>query len=442
MIVIIGNGVSGITAARYIRKQSDEPITIISEESTYFFSRTALMYVYMGHMKFEHTQPYEPHFWERNNIDLLHTRVVSVDTKQKSLKLENQEEFKYSKLILATGSKPNKFGWKGENAKRVSGLYSKQDLESIEMYSNGLKTAAVVGGGLIGVELAEMFLSRNIHVHFIVRETFFWNSVLPEEDAQFVMNHLSKHHGLTMHYDEELEEILTNSENEAIGIQTKNGDRIDCQFVGLTTGVTPNIDFLKSSNIETNRGILINRKFETSIADVYAIGDCAEFSNPIEGRKSIEQTWYTGKIMGEIVAKNIVGKSETYQPGVWFNSAKFFDLEYQTYGSVSNQLSDEHDEFIYTNTKENILLHFVFEKETKLFIGVNNFGMRLRHQVFNEWLLTNSTIHHVLTNLKSANFDPEFYSKYENDIIDQFNTIFGTSIIAEKAKWWQKLISN
>ena len=157
MIVIIGNGVSGITAARYIRKQSDEPITIISEESTYFFSRTALMYVYMGHMKFEHTQPYEPHFWERNNIDLLHTRVVSVDTKQKSLKLENQEEFKYSKLILATGSKPNKFGWKGENAKRVSGLYSKQDLESIEMYSNGLKTAAVVGGGLIGVELAEMF---------------------------------------------------------------------------------------------------------------------------------------------------------------------------------------------------------------------------------------------------------------------------------------------
>ena len=70
MIIIIGNGISGVTAARNIRKKSDEPITIISAESKYFFSRTALMYVYMGHMKFEHTQPYEPHFWEKNRIEL------------------------------------------------------------------------------------------------------------------------------------------------------------------------------------------------------------------------------------------------------------------------------------------------------------------------------------------------------------------------------------
>ena len=69
-IVIIGNGITGITAARTIRKNSDHEITVVSGETDYFFSRTALMYVYMGHMKFEHTQPYENWFWEKNRINL------------------------------------------------------------------------------------------------------------------------------------------------------------------------------------------------------------------------------------------------------------------------------------------------------------------------------------------------------------------------------------
>ena len=70
-IVIIGNGVAGVTAARHIRKNSNKRIIIISAETDYFFSRTALMYVYMGHMKFEHIKPYEDWFWEKNRIELL-----------------------------------------------------------------------------------------------------------------------------------------------------------------------------------------------------------------------------------------------------------------------------------------------------------------------------------------------------------------------------------
>ena len=87
-VVIIGNGISGVTAARHIRKRSDYRITIISAESDYFFSRTALMYVYMGHMKFEHTQPYENWFWKKNRIDLVLDRVEQVDYDNKTLKLE------------------------------------------------------------------------------------------------------------------------------------------------------------------------------------------------------------------------------------------------------------------------------------------------------------------------------------------------------------------
>ena len=373
MIVIIGNGISGVTAARHIRKRSDAPITIISAESKYFFSRTALMYVYMGHMKFEHTQPYEPHFWKENNIQLVQDYVEGIDAKSKKLTLRNGDDLNYSELIIASGSKPNKFGWTGQDAEGVRGLYSKQDLEYIEARSSGIKTAVVIGGGLIGIEMVEMFLSRNIEVHFLVREKHFWDGVLPQQDAEFIMEHIEKHHGLHMHYASELDEILTDDSNTAIGIRTKAGDEIACQFVGLTVGVSPNIDFIKSSGVETNRGILINEFFETSEQNIYAIGDCAEFREPLEGRRPIEQVWYTGRIMGETLAKNLTGERSAYNPGHWFNSAKFFDIEYQTYGVVMNRLTEGHDEFVYRHAKDDVLLHFVFEKESRKFCGHQQF---------------------------------------------------------------------
>ena len=104
-IVIIGNGVSGITAARHIRKQTDDhQITVISSETDHFFSRTALMYIYMGHMKYEHTKPYEDWFWEKNRISLMRDHVHSVDTDKKTLQLKNLNEVEFDILIVATGS--------------------------------------------------------------------------------------------------------------------------------------------------------------------------------------------------------------------------------------------------------------------------------------------------------------------------------------------------
>ena len=87
-IVIIGNGISGVTAARHIRKQCNHKITIISSETKHFFSRTALMYIYMGHMKYEHTKPYEDSFWKKNNIELIQGYVNNIDFDKKNLHLE------------------------------------------------------------------------------------------------------------------------------------------------------------------------------------------------------------------------------------------------------------------------------------------------------------------------------------------------------------------
>ena len=334
-IVIIGNGIAGVTTARHIRKlDSKVEIMIVSAETKYFFSRTALMYIYMGHMKFEHTKPYEDSFWKKNRIDLCFGKVEKIDFESKKLSLDIGKTITYDSLVLAVGSKPNMFGWKGQDLPGVQGLYSCQDLELMEKNTKGIKSAVIVGGGLIGVEMAEMLLSRNIEVHFLIRENHFWGNVLSKNEAELIASHMVNNHGVDLKFNSSLAEITSGSDGRANGVITESGEKIECQFVGLTAGVSANIGFLKNTKLETNRGVLVNSYLRTNKPDVYALGDCAEFKVAPPGRRAIEQVWYTGRMMGETLAKTLTGEPKEYLPGYWFNSAKFFDIEYQTYGWV------------------------------------------------------------------------------------------------------------
>ncbi len=432
-IVIIGNGISGITAARHLRKQSDHDITVISAESEYFWSRTALMYIYMGHMKKEHTQPYENWFWKKNKINLIHDYVKSVNHENKKLKLDKKGDLIYDVLILATGAKPNKFGWPGQDLEGVSGMVSQQDLEYIEKYTKNIDRGVIVGGGLIGVELAEMLASRKINVSMLVREEQFWNNVLPEQEANLIGNHIKEHH-VDLRLQSELKEIVADENGRVKAVLTGDGKEIPCQFVGLTAGVHPNIEMVKESGIECGRGILVNEYLETSIPNVYAIGDCAERRTPVPGRVPIEQVWYTGRMMGEVVAKTICGEKTEYLPGHWFNSAKFFDIEYQTYGRVWNKLKENESEFYWEHGSGKIAMHFIYATDTKKFLGVNSFGIRLRHETFDQWLKEEADIYTVLENLRAANFDPEFYKRYEVEVADAFNSQHSERQVSVKGK--------
>jgi NAD(P)H-nitrite reductase large subunit len=432
-IVIIGNGISGITAARHIRKMSGHKITVISSETDHFFSRTALMYIYMGHMKYEHTKPYEDWFWKKNNIDLLKDHVVEINTDQKELALKDWGKLNYDILIVSTGSKPNKFGWPGQDLKGVQGLYSFQDLENMELYTKNISRAVIVGGGLIGIEMAEMLLSRNIQVTFLVRESSFWNGILPKDESAMINRHIRRHH-VDLRLETELKEILADNKGWAKAVITSTGEEIPCQFVGLTAGVTPNIDFIKSSKIQTDRGVLVNKYFETNIADVYAIGDCAQFESPLPGRKAIEQVWYTGRMHGETVAQTICGQKTAYNPGPWFNSAKFFEIEYQVYGDIKNHIPDNEEHLFWEHPNGEKSIRIVYEKNSKKLLGVNLMGIRYRHEVCEQWLRRGATIGEVIRNLKKANFDPEFFKEYEEELVKLYNKRFPGDRIQSASK--------
>ena len=442
-IVIIGNGISGVTTARHIRKLSDKKITIISAETDHFFSRTALMYIYMGHMKYEHTKPYEDYFWKKNRIDLKRAFVQIVDHANKQLQFADGSSMSYDKLVLAVGSKPNKFGWPGQDLKGVQGMYSKQDLDMLEKNApdnEACKRAVIVGGGLIGIELAEMLHSRDIPVTFLVRENSFWSGVLPEGESAMLNRHIKSNH-IDLRLGTNLKEILPDENGHVRAVViAETGEELPCTVVGLTAGVSPNIDFLKISGIELGRGIKVNPMLETNIPDIYAIGDCAEQHEGINGRRPIEAVWYTGRMMGETVAQTICGNPLAYNPGHWFNSAKFIDIEYQTYGWVYSKPRENETHFHWKHEDDTKCITINTDSESGKFIGINTFGIRMRHEIFDRWLTEERSTDYVLEHLKDANFDPEFYTLFEKDIVAHYNKEYNKEIRV-KSKSWARIFS-
>jgi NADPH-dependent 2,4-dienoyl-CoA reductase/sulfur reductase-like enzyme len=361
----------------------------------------------------------------------------------------------YDVLVLATGSKPNKFGWQGQDLKAVQGMYSYQDLELMEANTKNISRAVIVGGGLIGIEMAEMLNSRKIPVTFLVREKNFWDNILPIEESKMINRHILEHH-IDLRLETELGEIIGDASGKVKAIQTKSGETIECQFVGLTVGVSPNIEFLRSqpskgSNplegfgegivLQTNRGIIVDRFFKTNIPDLYAIGDCAEFQEaPAADRKNIEQVWYTGRMHGETLAYNLTSsKPVPYQPGVWFNSAKFFDIEYQTYGFVPPVWSEEYDSLYWEDAGGKIAIRFLYGKSDMKIKGVNAFGWRLRHDYFDKAISEGWMFEKVLTHLNKASFNPEFFKSHHKAVLDHYNIQKGKSLKVQKASFFKKL---
>lgn len=421
-VVIIGNGVAGISAARAIRKHSDAEITVISAESDHFFSRTALMYIFMGHMTYEDTKPYEDWFWRKNRIKLRRAWVTQVDTAANRVHLHSGEQLAYDALVLATGSVSNKIGWPGEDADGVQGLYSIQDLELMERNTHSINQAVIVGGGLIGVEMAEMLHSRNIPVTFLVREPWWMAHVFPQAEGDLIASAIRRH-GIDLRLNTELARILPDQRGRVRAVQTKDGEELAAQFVGLTIGVKPNVRFLQDSGIEIDRGILVDEMLRTNVPNVYAVGDCAQLRTPAAGRRAIEPIWYTARIMGQTVGHTIVGQPTRYDPGIWFNSAKFFDVEYQVYGDIAPHPGATIETLYWASDCGRKSIRINYRKTDGAVVGFNLLGVRYRHELCNEWIRDGRHIRFVLENLGAANFDPELTPQHEKSLVQRYNAL-------------------
>lgn len=426
-VAILGNGIAGITAALTLRSENPEvKITVISQETELFYSRTALMYIYMRDLRFSDTVVHPAKFYQKQRIDLKFTEIRRIDFGAKKLHTDLDAAIPYDFLLLAPGSRPKMPGVPGEDAIGVHGLYSAQDLDALEKQTaKKMERAVIVGGGLIGVELAEMLTRRRIPVTFLVRDSLYFSSVLPREEARLITDEIRRH-GVDLRLDTEIQSIEHDSEKNVRAVITKQAERISCSLVGMTIGVTPRLELAIGTPLKVERGIVTNEFLETNLAGVFAAGDAAEVTLP-DGKSQVQQLWYTGRMQGRLAGLNlsrkIAGQPLTaYDPGIFFNSAKFFSVEYQTYGQVPPTAS-QNDSLLWQHRDQAKLIRIAFKNENgnKIVCGFNVLGIRYRHEVCERWIREQRSLEWVLRELQQANFDPEFYKTFEANLLTESN---------------------
>jgi NADPH-dependent 2,4-dienoyl-CoA reductase/sulfur reductase-like enzyme len=263
----------------------------------------------------------------------------------------------------------------------------------------------LVGGGLIGIELAEMLHWRGLKLTLLEREPRYWGIVLPAAEADLVARRI-RARDIELRLQTQLAEILDDGTGRVGAVRTDAGDRIDCELVGLAAGVSPNLDLVRDSPLRCGRGILVDQSLRTNQPNVFAAGDCAEIVDD-EGKSWVQQVWYTGRMQGEAAAASIAGQSQAYDPGIWFNSAKFFDLEFQTYGRVPADATS--DDSLYWQDDHGQRAVRIAHRDGRV-VGFNFLGLRARHRECERWIREGATVERVLDELPRAHFDAEFQS--------------------------------
>jgi NAD(P)H-nitrite reductase large subunit len=441
-LAIIGNGVAGITAARHVRKlDPNARISVISEESDHFYSRTALMYVYMGHLTYGHTKPYQDWFWMKNGIDLIRDRVEHVDVQSRHLALRSGARLAFDRLLIASGSTSAFAGWSGQDLRGVQGLYGLPDLETMESDTRGIFRAVVVGGGLIGIELAEMLHSRGIHVTFLVRDPHYYANVLPAEEGAMVADEIRRQ-GIDLRLGVQLREALGDATGRVRAVVTTAGEEIAAEFVGIGIGVTPNVGFLDGSGIEVRRGVLVDRFLQTNIEGVYAAGDCTEHRSPPPGRRPTEPIWYAARQQGATVAHAICGRPRAYAPGIYFNSAKFFTVEWQVYGHIPVRPAGDVETLLWQDESRRRSIRIAYRTADQRVVGFNLMGVRYRQVVCERWIREETPLAEVLQDLGAANFDPEFFPQFEREVLDRYNERHPDAPLALRStRGWRRWMS-
>jgi NADPH-dependent 2,4-dienoyl-CoA reductase/sulfur reductase-like enzyme len=417
--VILGNGVCGIEAALALRARDAEArISIVSDESDHFFSRPALMYIFAGQLRLQDTEPYDRGLYERMRFERVKARVSALDAGSRTLVLESGGTLDYDRLLLAVGSVARPAPWPGAVGPGVHAFVTLRDLEHLQADARPGQRAVVIGGGLIGVEVAEILHHRGLSVSFVIRESWYFPVALERREATLVAERM-RSHGIDVRLGVDTDEILRDAEGRVRAVRA-GGAEIPCDLVVVAIGVVPNTGFLRGSTVglAATGAVETDEALRTNAPDVWAAGDCANVTW-IDGSRRPEQLWYTARDQGRVAAASMLGDDARYTRGTWYNSAKFFDLEYTTAGWVPASLDPDNSPAD-PGPEVRTWFHRVpgtFESQRIVcrgdrVVGFNMLGSRWNHEVLLRFIHERRDLSWVTARLHEAQFDEEFTSPY------------------------------
>ncbi|MDY6794516.1 MAG: FAD-dependent oxidoreductase [Actinomycetota bacterium] len=330
--VIIGNGGAGLKAARTIRKRDAEgSITIVDEERYPCYYRMRMPDYICGWASLESLFVVDLDHYSQQRIRLiLEDKVGRILPDRGVVVLESGSVLPYDRLLIASGARPRLRPCPGSDLDGVVYLRTLEQAEDIIDRAKKAGHAVALGGGLLGVELARCFNELGLTTHYLIREDRFWPQILDKNGSSLVESVL-REKGIMLHTEEGLSEISGDG-GRVTGVITATGDSLEADLVGIAIGVISNIDFLRDSGIETDRGIIVDDHLLTNRPHIYAAGDVAQAYDVVHGEHRVVTSWLNAQRQGATAGINMSGGSEALGGVVPFNVINIYGLSIASIG--------------------------------------------------------------------------------------------------------------
>lgn len=317
--VVVGNGLAGTLAAKTLRElDGGVDIEVIGEESHAYYPRPNLIEFLAGRLPYERLFAFPGTWAERQRIGLhLGVRVTKILTEEKAVVTDSGRIFPYDALLLASGARASVPPLRGGDRKGVFVLRTLDDALAILDYLEGRTRVAVIGGGLLGLEIARALRTRGAEVRVIE----FFDRLLPRQlDATgaAILKDQIERTGIAVRLGTVTEEIL--GDGQVRGLRFKGGDEAEAEVVIIAAGVDPDLELAREAGLRVERGIVVDDRLGTSRPGIFAAGDVAEHRGRVYGiiPASFEQA--------RAVAHNMLSMDLPYQGTVASNTLKVAGL--------------------------------------------------------------------------------------------------------------------
>jgi nitrite reductase (NADH) large subunit len=327
-IAVIGNGLAGTMAAKTVRElDSQAEIQIFAEEKYHYYPRPNLIEYIAGRLPYERIFAFSEGWHTRQNIDVrLGSRVCKIHPRSREIELEKGRRESYDKLLIANGASSFIPPLKGADQRGVFTLRTLDDAQAILEHLQSHQRVAVIGGGLLGLEIARAVKSRGAEVEVLE----FFDRLLPRQlDGQgaALLRSQIERQGIRVRLGVATEEIL--GRDEISGLRLKSGLEVGADTVIIAAGVRPNIGLLQEAGLAADRGLVVDDRLRTSHPHVFAAGDSIQHRGRVYGiiPASFEQ--------GRTAAYNILGEDKKYEGTVPANTLKVAGLYVTSVGVVN-----------------------------------------------------------------------------------------------------------
>lgn len=334
--VIIGGGIAGTTAAETIRKNDAlGRIAIVSDEPHPLYSRVLLSKPkwVLGEQPFDNVWLKNDAWYRDNNIHLFKgIRAEELNPVKKEVHLSDGDVLQYEKLLLATGAHTRKWNIPGADKKGVLYLRTVDDARAINEVAQGKpKHVVMVGSACVSFEIIEILHSRGFTVTEVMREKYFFEPQLSQEEVAPIEKTL-KEKGVEIIRETEIEEIL--GSESVTGVRLKSGREIACDIILPFIGVELPVEWVNKAGVATHRGIYANQYLETNVPDVWTAGDTSENWDSMLEETVIMGNWMSARLQGQVAGNNMSKNEKEEFAQVSFHTSHGFGYQIGWTGDV------------------------------------------------------------------------------------------------------------